>query len=328
MYPEEATFLRTLQADPWSEGQRLIYADWLEEQGCADKAEFLRVEHTLGTMDISSPDYFRQEVRYKILREELPSAWLKAVQVPYALVLEEPLPPGRSAVAILCAALRLDHYSVERLIRDPPCILADNLPRPEGELRLETLYFDRNGGSRPSQAVPRVALRPLSSLRFALRLEQAPSRRGNKNLKLVQELTGLGFKKAVALLASVPCVVKYDLNRPDVEKWHTRFTSLGCQATYRLQPRPASQTLCRVVLQRLEPRFRPLLEERLLPICPDLRRVSYYFSDNLPAPNDPLRSLPLVLKKCVWQEEAETIQQRLEMVVGGEKVVEVSVEAF
>ncbi|MBI1915174.1 MAG: TIGR02996 domain-containing protein [Planctomycetes bacterium] len=36
---DEQGFLAALEADPWDEALRLVYADWLEKRG-----EFLRVE--------------------------------------------------------------------------------------------------------------------------------------------------------------------------------------------------------------------------------------------------------------------------------------------
>jgi uncharacterized protein (TIGR02996 family) len=40
----DADFLRTILNDPGDQGSRLVYADWLEEQGHHHQAEFLRAQ--------------------------------------------------------------------------------------------------------------------------------------------------------------------------------------------------------------------------------------------------------------------------------------------
>jgi uncharacterized protein (TIGR02996 family) len=326
MFHDEAAFLRALRADPWSEAQRLIYADWLEEQGCAEQAEHLRLEHALGIMDAAAPERFRAEARFKALRKELPATWLQAVQMPYALVLEAPLPSGRGAASILGSAMWLNHHEVRSLTLETPCVLAENLSRKDAEERLSILYGDRRVARSFPAGEPRVTLRPMASLRYALRLEQATGRRGNKNLKLTQEMTGLGFKKAVALLASAPCVLKYDLNQPDAQKWQARFVAISNQATLRLHLVPPRLTLCKVTLLNFDPRFRAELIEQLQPFYPPVRRSSFAYENWYGY--DPLQTVPLVLKKCLWQEEAEEIRERLELTSSGEQLAEVAVETF
>jgi uncharacterized protein (TIGR02996 family) len=40
---DEESFLRMIEADRQDDATRLIYADWLEENGQAEKAEYLRL---------------------------------------------------------------------------------------------------------------------------------------------------------------------------------------------------------------------------------------------------------------------------------------------
>ncbi len=47
---DEQDFLRAIQANPDNETLRLVYADWLEEQGNTTKGEFLRLEHQLSRL--------------------------------------------------------------------------------------------------------------------------------------------------------------------------------------------------------------------------------------------------------------------------------------
>src|SRR5258708_4056061 len=42
--PDEAAFIQTIREHPDDDGPRLVYADWLEEHGECDRAEFIRIQ--------------------------------------------------------------------------------------------------------------------------------------------------------------------------------------------------------------------------------------------------------------------------------------------
>jgi uncharacterized protein (TIGR02996 family) len=46
--PREATFLAALAADPGDDATRLVYSDWLEQEGDAERAELLRLQVRVG----------------------------------------------------------------------------------------------------------------------------------------------------------------------------------------------------------------------------------------------------------------------------------------
>lgn len=46
---DHATFLRAIIASPADDGPRLVYADWLEEQGEGERAEFIRLQIKMAT---------------------------------------------------------------------------------------------------------------------------------------------------------------------------------------------------------------------------------------------------------------------------------------
>jgi uncharacterized protein (TIGR02996 family) len=79
--PRDEVFLSEIAASPEEEGLRLIYADWLEEQGdarSAARAEFLRLEVALS----HAPDEGRRaEItdRLRELRAGIEVDWLAAV---------------------------------------------------------------------------------------------------------------------------------------------------------------------------------------------------------------------------------------------------------
>ncbi len=52
-----APFLRTIIDRPLEDGPRLVYCDWLEEQGDGDRAEFIRVQVELA--DLIAEDAWR-----------------------------------------------------------------------------------------------------------------------------------------------------------------------------------------------------------------------------------------------------------------------------
>jgi uncharacterized protein (TIGR02996 family) len=51
----EGAFLQAILADPEDDAPRLIYADWLEENGEPDRAEFIRVQCALAGMTRTDP---------------------------------------------------------------------------------------------------------------------------------------------------------------------------------------------------------------------------------------------------------------------------------
>jgi uncharacterized protein (TIGR02996 family) len=63
-------FLRTICETPGDDTPRLVYADWLEEDGWAEQAEFIRLQIRLGPVDVTgrlSRDQRRQARRVEAL---------------------------------------------------------------------------------------------------------------------------------------------------------------------------------------------------------------------------------------------------------------------
>jgi uncharacterized protein (TIGR02996 family) len=72
---DERGFLRALREDPNDEVSRLVYADWLEEQG-DPRGEFLRLEVQLSHMPAEDPQRTEGEARLRELRASLDPGWL------------------------------------------------------------------------------------------------------------------------------------------------------------------------------------------------------------------------------------------------------------
>jgi uncharacterized protein (TIGR02996 family) len=64
---EEAAFLKAIAADPEEDAPRLVYADWLEENGQPARAELIRVQVRLARMSDNDPDQPALAVRRREL---------------------------------------------------------------------------------------------------------------------------------------------------------------------------------------------------------------------------------------------------------------------
>src|SRR5262245_22351271 len=73
---DEDALLAAVLADPEADAPRLVYADWLHEQGRAERAEFIRVQITLARAPADDP--LRPELmrREDVLHEENGRRWL------------------------------------------------------------------------------------------------------------------------------------------------------------------------------------------------------------------------------------------------------------
>ncbi len=53
---DDAAFIQAIRAVPFDDAPRLIYADWLEERGQSDRAEFIRIQCQLARLPDGSPE--------------------------------------------------------------------------------------------------------------------------------------------------------------------------------------------------------------------------------------------------------------------------------
>ena len=70
-------FLQAILANPNDDAPRLIYADWLEEQGDTARAEFIRVQCELATMPKEHPDRKLLVQRELELRKRKHNPWMR-----------------------------------------------------------------------------------------------------------------------------------------------------------------------------------------------------------------------------------------------------------
>jgi uncharacterized protein (TIGR02996 family) len=82
---DEADFLRALLDNPADDIARLVYADWLDEQGspaCATRAEFLRLECRMALAPEQSLNRVRWQNQLRQIAVNLDPDWLVAVSHP------------------------------------------------------------------------------------------------------------------------------------------------------------------------------------------------------------------------------------------------------
>jgi uncharacterized protein (TIGR02996 family) len=86
---DEDAFLAKIRENPADDTARLVYADWLDEHGQPEKAEFLRLEHQLRSA----------RERIAVLGERLDPAWVQLVLGRASITLRG-YPPDRKIAVI------------------------------------------------------------------------------------------------------------------------------------------------------------------------------------------------------------------------------------
>src|SRR6516164_3398920 len=74
-------FLRAILEEPEDDTHRLVYADYLEEHGDPDRAEFIRVQCELARMGEDEEHRFDLEARADMLLSEHRRKWLGPLNV-------------------------------------------------------------------------------------------------------------------------------------------------------------------------------------------------------------------------------------------------------
>ena len=72
---EGVAFLRAILDNPDDDGVRLVYADWLEEHGQPERAEFIRVQIALASLPLGDRKRERLTARESELWREYGKGW-------------------------------------------------------------------------------------------------------------------------------------------------------------------------------------------------------------------------------------------------------------
>src|SRR3954451_19969395 len=73
---DEAGFLRAVVADPADDAPRLVYADWLDDHGQPERAEFIRVQCELARTPADDPRRLELEARERALLGVQEERWV------------------------------------------------------------------------------------------------------------------------------------------------------------------------------------------------------------------------------------------------------------
>jgi uncharacterized protein (TIGR02996 family) len=71
-----AGFLQAIRAEPDDDAHRLVFADWLEDHGDAERAEFIRLQIELDKMDQRETGYAERQERAQALKDAGLKRWL------------------------------------------------------------------------------------------------------------------------------------------------------------------------------------------------------------------------------------------------------------
>src|SRR6478735_4473332 len=73
----QSNFLQTILEQPDDDSPRLIYADWLDEEGDADRAEFIRAQIRLRSVPSDDPAHASLSERIQSLQQRHGVEWIR-----------------------------------------------------------------------------------------------------------------------------------------------------------------------------------------------------------------------------------------------------------
>jgi uncharacterized protein (TIGR02996 family) len=246
----EAAFIEAIGADPDDDAPRLVYADWLDDHGQADRAEFIRAQVALASRENQADDESRRlKVRVAALLEAHFATWTaelgpfdrKRVEVGFDRGFPELLTVRSGTVADLRILQRLPG------------------------LRMLTLQ----GGQLP----PRL-------LRIVAGLSQLDS--------LTIEATSITGAK-LALLEALPCWTGIRIEFPGLgdATWRA-FLERRVEEVLKLPPEQRRQAVVRFLRPfHIE---RPPLSWGEAPDRQQALRALHHLSDRRPCPNQPVKA--------------------------------------
>lgn len=82
------TFIASIQSTPAEEAPRLVYADWLDEQGFSDKAAYIRVVHSLTILAADASGRSKLVKRLLVVADRIDEEWRDLVSPRFDVILE------------------------------------------------------------------------------------------------------------------------------------------------------------------------------------------------------------------------------------------------
>lgn len=137
-------FIAEILNDPFDDGPRLIYADWLEEQG-DPRNEFLRNEVTAAGLGVDHPDREQLDRELAAMLRGLDRGWVEAVGKRYDVVL---LSFGSQKINACKAVKGTCGWSLmvtKRMVELAPVKLMKSVSRAQVETFRRDLCFQQSG---------------------------------------------------------------------------------------------------------------------------------------------------------------------------------------
>jgi len=216
----DEAFLRAIAENPNDNSVRLVYADWLEEQG-DPRGEFLRLECQLQQI----------LMRHAELRHQIDPTWLARVFNVWAVVLHS-YPPN-SKISTIKAVRSIVHgmglKEAKDFVESPlPRVIRDWLTFDEADA-LRLLFEPGIHVTVEPHAVPRD---PLGSTRHphSWRVTLGPpgaSRHNRALIQLICDVTGLPWDASVEFATTLPRILKENLSIQDALELRNRFAGLA-----------------------------------------------------------------------------------------------------
>jgi uncharacterized protein (TIGR02996 family) len=218
---DEPGFLAQLCDQPHDDTTRLIYADWLEEQGDA-RAEYLRLEVQVAALDEWSDDCRAKEQQLAHLAKPLSQEWLELVGKRYDVWMVD-RPTNLLPVVSTLYQIGLGIAQAIGLVGQLPTTIVQNKLRGSAAMvrdRLLTACQLATGG--PLSEMP-IRLRPAEHPRpminrfpapgdppgYALRLLKCPTKGRGSLTGVIQSVTEEDEEKVKTLLAGeLPCTLR------------------------------------------------------------------------------------------------------------------------
>jgi uncharacterized protein (TIGR02996 family) len=141
---DEAAFLDAIRSAPADDAPRLIYADWLDEQGDA-RAEYVRLAHAVAVRLRQNLPYDDLACRLRELSAALHRGWREAVGRRFSVVLLSFRPEYKiRTIAAVRQAARLGLKEAKDLVEGAPSVVLGGLLLEDAEHfrhDLESGYF-------------------------------------------------------------------------------------------------------------------------------------------------------------------------------------------
>ncbi len=237
----EQGFLDAIRAAPADEVNRLVYADWLEEQG-DPRARYLRMELELARMDEDDPRYAAREAELQLCRVPLEPLWVHEVGRAYDLFL---LGYDSSRKIMVIKLLReltaIGIAEAKGLAESLPVLVKPGISRAETEqlrdrfrkhVLVEMVIRLSSAFDRPANFFPHTVCHPSPSESGDIVLYDYPAANKLSLIRLMRGLTNLGLSETLKLIESpLPVTILRGVAPEQAKQVLPRFEPL-CSASF------------------------------------------------------------------------------------------------